>query len=169
MVQLPGGGVVVTRPILTQHVYEIDDQPNQFISLNVGGTVFQFLRTLLAGLEGTRLYETICEGADRKARDAQGNVFIDRDPFCFGVAVRYLRTGVVHISDASMYPIVRSEFQYYGLDAFTKEGVPIEMVARPGEPPPDSELEQARPTVTGDPDCFVRTSPLLRLYTPLLQ
>lgn len=175
MTQLPSGAMLA-RPVVSQRIYEIDDQPNQFISLNVGGTVFQFLRTLLAGREGTRLYETICEGADRKARDNHGNVFIDRDAFCFGVAIRYLRTGVVHISDPSMVPIVMSEFEYYGLDAFTREGVDIEVVSRDDAAQPASaasstcaQIEQSRPTTTADPECFVKTSPLLRLYTPLLQ
>ncbi len=93
-------------------------------TLNVGGKLFDvhkdtlrafphgFLRTLFAGVTNDdNSGRTWCAAAN--SRDADGRIYIDRDPATFAVALTYARTGRAIVPSTLDVERVRVDFDYY--------------------------------------------------------
>lgn len=95
-----------------------DDDPDEVVELNVGGTVFTTLRATLAAFESSRL-EAMLSGRWRVPRDAAGRVFVDRDPALFGRVLAFLRDPAAGVElPAESTPAcdaLVAEFEWYGL------------------------------------------------------
>eukprot|EP00877_Chromochloris_zofingiensis_P012576 jgi/Chrzof1/7572/Cz02g28250.t1 len=86
------------------------------IELNVGGKVMVTHRSTLLQAEGSRLYELFASGNEvLLARDINGRVFLDYDPYCFGLILRYLRQLKLAEGSSESVPVpeIRKEDEVY--------------------------------------------------------
>ena len=97
-------------------------QPLQRIRLNVGGQLFETSAATLSRCSGSML-EVVVSGHFPLERDADGNVFIDRDPALFRQVMQYLRTGEVTglPRSGTEGALLRQEAKFYGIDCLVVE------------------------------------------------
>lgn len=85
------------------------------VKLNVGGTIFQTLRTTLQSHPQSML-AALVSGRHQVARDAQGIIFIDRDPKCFAAILMFLRgEEPLPLHDEDTRRKFANDCDYYGL------------------------------------------------------
>jgi len=89
-------------------------QKNDWIRLNVGGTLFQTTRNTLTK-DNKSFFHRLCLGELESLKDASGAYMIDRDPHYFGPVLNYLRHGKLvmdkHISEEG----VLEEAEFYNV------------------------------------------------------
>ena len=110
-------------------------QYNEQIVLEVGGTKFKTSRSTLCKHEGSFL-EAMFSGRHAHQPNADGSFFIDRDPTHFQRILNYLRTGAaVTPESASARHEMAEEAHFYGLPALHRALVapPLDMEALLGD------------------------------------
>jgi len=95
------------------------DNSSQLVGLNIGGKIFQTTKNLLCS-GGGNYFTGLLSGGFSVDRDAQNNIFIDRDPTHFQFLLNFLRHGgeVVHqLKDYKENDInlIVKEAEFYGL------------------------------------------------------
>lgn len=94
---------------------DLEDASQPVVKLNVGGTVFQTLRTTLQTHPQSML-AALVSGRHQVARDSQGIIFVDRDPRCFGAILMFLRgEEPLPLHDEDMRRKFANDCDYYGL------------------------------------------------------
>lgn len=79
----------------TQHMSEatiidfVPSPPSEIITLNAGGELFHTLKSTLLRAGG--LFKHMIEHADQWPHDANGHIFLDRDPNRFCILLNWLR------------------------------------------------------------------------------
>ena len=89
---------------------------NDWIQLNVGGTIFSTTRTTLAKDEKSFLFRLCQEDSNLSShKDERGAYMIDRDPSYFGPVLNYLRHGRLVIDENLSEEGVLEEAEFYNV------------------------------------------------------
>ena len=83
------------------------------IKINVGGEIFQTLRTTL---QKSGLLASLLESKIPNTLDENGLIFIDRDPQLFRHVLSGLRTGKIFLEEEFPEQAVRCEVDYFLLE-----------------------------------------------------
>eukprot|EP00035_Acanthoeca_spectabilis_P021525 m.438722 g.438722 ORF g.438722 m.438722 type:complete len:535 (-) comp18277_c0_seq1:61-1665(-) len=95
--------------------------PSNFIKLNVGGTLFTTRKSTLSKFEGTYL-SILVSGSFEDERDADGCIFIDRDPKYFSQILNYLRDPAAPQEWDIEDPGLVHELTFFGLKELIHKG-----------------------------------------------
>ncbi|KAH7713858.1 BTB/POZ domain-containing protein KCTD17 [Aphelenchoides avenae] len=96
-----------------------DEVPVGWVRLNVGGSIFV---TRKETLSSSPFFARILEADTRKpdAKAGSATRFIDRDPDCFSVVLKFLRNGTLLPDRNCNLDELRFEADFYGLDSLVK-------------------------------------------------
>ncbi|XP_021346658.1 potassium voltage-gated channel protein Shaw-like isoform X2 [Mizuhopecten yessoensis] len=120
-----GGGILKNRNRVNLDNVELQEVcrcPNtesckyknrETVILNVGGQVFETLKTTLKRLKTCKLARD--SEMMKHYRETKGDFFFDRDPQAFSVILNYLRTGELHLPTYLCGPALQREFEYWGV------------------------------------------------------
>ena len=101
--------------------HDIRSSRNDWIKLNVGGTLFQTTRTTLCKDPKSFLYRLCQDETDLEShKDENGAYLIDRDPAHFAPIVNYLRHGKLIINKDLTEEGVLEEAEFYNITALIK-------------------------------------------------
>ncbi|CAI9728954.1 POZ domain-containing KCTD5-like [Octopus vulgaris] len=94
---------------------------NEWVKLNVGGTIFMTTRTTLCRDQKSFLYRLIQDEPDLNSdKDDIGAFLIDRDPTYFGPILNYLRHGKLVINKDLAEEGVLEEAEFYNITPLIK-------------------------------------------------
>eukprot|EP00123_Amoebidium_parasiticum_P006979 comp17793_c1_seq1/m.17856 comp17793_c1_seq1/g.17856 ORF comp17793_c1_seq1/g.17856 comp17793_c1_seq1/m.17856 type:complete len:516 (-) comp17793_c1_seq1:120-1667(-) len=96
-------------------VAENSFSPEDIVTLNVGGRIFQTTQKTLCKIKGSMLAAWF-SGRHTLVRDGNGHVFIDRDPNMFEIVLGYLRDGRkmhLDLTDEAKMEHLANEFDYF--------------------------------------------------------
>ncbi|XP_074647401.1 BTB/POZ domain-containing protein KCTD5-like isoform X1 [Tubulanus polymorphus] len=106
---------------------DIRSRRNEWVKLNVGGTLFSTTRTTLCRDPKSFLYRLCQEESDLDTdKDENGAYLIDRDPTYFGPVLNYLRHGKLVVNKDLAEEGVLEESEFYnitGLITLVKERI----------------------------------------------
>jgi hypothetical protein len=98
------------------------------IGLNVGGIVYTTTKsTLLSNENECFFFRNLLSPKFQTLKDSSGNIFIDRDGKTFRYILNYLRSGALHVTEASVpqaglvYRELLDEAMYFGLTQLSTE------------------------------------------------
>lgn len=98
-----------------------DNIVNQWVKLNVGGTVFYTTRTTLAKDPNSFLYRLVKDNSELNShQDESGAYLIDRDPTYFSPILNYLRHGKLVINQGIAEEGVLEEAEFYNVSELIK-------------------------------------------------
>ncbi|XP_064635000.1 BTB/POZ domain-containing protein KCTD5-like [Lineus longissimus] len=101
--------------------YDISSRRNEWVKLNVGGTLFSTTRTTLCRDPKSFLYRLCQEDPDLNSdKDENGAYLIDRDPTYFGPVLNYLRHGKLVINKDLAEEGVLEESEFYNITDLIK-------------------------------------------------
>lgn len=93
----------------------------EILTINVGGTKYTTFMKTLTKYKESKLAK-LCTDAQGDPRDAEGNLFIDRDGDLFKYVLRFLQTGKLNLPERfSDTDALAVEASYYGLEQLKKE------------------------------------------------
>ncbi|PKI37701.1 hypothetical protein CRG98_041994 [Punica granatum] len=90
------------------------------LKFNVGGKIFETTKTTLANAASSSFFSALLN--DRWNSDTD-EIFIDRDPKCFGALLNLLRTGELCIPGSVTKDFFYKEALYYGLEGHLQAAV----------------------------------------------
>ncbi|XP_069135102.1 potassium voltage-gated channel protein Shaw-like isoform X3 [Argopecten irradians] len=120
-----GGGILKNRSRVNLDNVELQEvcrcpstgtrkyKVRETVILNVGGQVFETLKTTLKRLKTCKLARD--SEMMKHYRESKGDFFFDRDPQAFSVILNYLRTGELHLPTYLCGPALQREFEYWGV------------------------------------------------------
>lgn len=120
-----GGGILKHRSPVNTNSVELQEvcrcpsggsykyKHRETVLLNVGGQVFETLKTTLKRLKTCKLARE--HEMKKHYREHKGDFFFDRDPQAFSVILNYLRTGELHLPTYLCGPALQREFEYWGV------------------------------------------------------
>ncbi|KAI3897930.1 hypothetical protein MKW92_009601 [Papaver armeniacum] len=86
------------------------------VRLNVGGKIFETTATTLASTRRSSMFGAMFDDEwNLQPREANEEYFIDRDPDCFSVLLKLLRTGELYVPPSIPEKLFYREALYYGL------------------------------------------------------
>jgi hypothetical protein len=97
----------------------------EVITLNVGG--IHYTTTTATLLSGSNYFDTLLSGKYSILRDAQGNVFIDRDGSTFRYILNFLRGSSLHVTESNpaklslIYQEILDEALFFNLASLSDE------------------------------------------------
>jgi len=100
------------------------------VQLNVGGTRFTTSRQTLTQLQDT-FFSGLLSGRIQSFKDAEGAIFIDRDPQLFRLILNYLRNRALPLDDVN-FSELRHEAEFYGLAPLVRKLALCEDLDRSG-------------------------------------
>ena len=94
-----------------------NDDDNEIISINVGGTLFSTTKKTILPLL-PEFYARINRGDLIVRKDSRGNIFFDRNPRIFEMILEFLRTGILYENNLiCTREQLENEAKYYGATA----------------------------------------------------
>ena len=94
----------------------------EIVKLDVGGRMFKTTRATLAPpTEPNSLFATMFRSERPPAKmDADGNVFIDRNPDRFAIILDFLQTGILPRELQCSLELLRVDAEYFGIEGLLK-------------------------------------------------
>ena len=94
----------------------------EILKLNVGGRMFMTTRAILTPpSDPDSLFAAMFRSDRPPAKmDADGNMFIDRDPDRFAIMLDFLRTGILPEELQCPLELLRAEADYFGIEGLLK-------------------------------------------------
>lgn len=92
--------------------------PNDLVTFNVGGKIFETTSTTLANAGRNSFFGALFDqdwNLDLHHQQLQSPIFIDRNPDCFAVLLDLLRTGELYVPPHLPHKLLFKEAQFYGL------------------------------------------------------
>lgn len=102
------------------------DASPRVVTFNVGGTIYQVSRSLLASFPDTMLARIASEtwqSADQEEEEEEKPIFIDRDGHRFRFCLDYMRDGQMFLPMTVRKEAVIQDLEYYGIEYDRVSGV----------------------------------------------